>query len=415
MTSSLFRKEALEHRKDRLFGDVILLPPLSITVLVGVVVLVCTLILTILFWGTYARKEEVRGYLVPDKGIVKAYAQQAGTIAKVHIREGDEVKEGETLITILSERTLQGGGDIDSRQLAELGASEAQFHERIEGEKRLFQSETLRLQAQIQGIKQELNQIDESLHTQEDRIAMLQSRVEGAKKLLDKQNLSQVEYQKYYEELLVQQQHRQELLRSKLNSQNSLAQTESELSQLPIKSKSRIQEIESHISELKQRGIEAEGRRSLEIRAPMAGTVTALQAREGQWQVTNTPLLAIVPKEAVFQVELFVPSRAIGFLTLGQTVRIRYDAFPYRRFGVYEGKVAVISKHVLLPAELPVPLELKEPVYRVTVLLKDQAVLAYGKTFPLQAGMSLEADIILDRQTLFEWILDPLLSLKGRS
>lgn len=414
MTSSLFRKEALEYRKDRLFGDVILLPPLSVTILVGIVAFVCVMILTILFWGSYARKEEVRGYLVPDKGIVKTYAQQAGTIAKVHVQEGDEVKEGERLITILSEHTLQGGGNIESRQLAELRASEVHLHERIEDEKRLFQSETRRLHGQIRGIKQELIQIEETLHTQESRIEMLQNRVAGAKKLFDKQTISEAEYQKYYDELLVQQQHNQELLRSKLNAQNSLAQAETELSQLPIKSKARIQEVEGHISELKQRSVEVEGRRSLEIRAPMSGTVTAVQVREGQWQATNTPLLAIVPKGSVFQVELFVPSRAIGFLTPEQTVRIRYDAFPYRRFGVYEGTVSMISKHILLPSELPVPLELKEPVYRVTVLLKDQNIQAYGKAFPLQAGMSLQADIILDRQTLFDWILDPLLSMRGR-
>lgn len=414
MTSSLFRKEALEHRKDRLYGDVILLPPLSITVLVGVATFVCILILTILFWGSYARKEEVRGYLIPDKGIVKTYAQQPGTIAKVHVREGDEVKEGQTLITIISERTLQGGSDIDTLQLSELGSSQKQLLERIEGEKSLLAAETSRLQAQIRGVRKELIQVEESLRTQEDRVGILQSRVDAAKKLLDSKNISQTEYQKLYEELLIQQQHHQDLLRSKLSGQNSLAQVESELAQLPIKSKSRIQELESHISELKQRSAEVEGRRSLEVRSPISGTVTAIQARDGQWQATNTPLLAIVPSEAVFQVELFVPSRAIGFLTPGQVVRIRYDAFPYRRFGVYEGTVSIISKHVLLPSELPVPLELKEPVYRITVLLKDQHVHAYGRTFPLQAGMSLEADIILEKQTLFQWIFDPLISLRGK-
>lgn len=414
MTSSLFRKEALEHRKDRLYGDVILLPPLSITVLVGVATCVCLLILAILFWGSYARKEEVPGYLIPDKGIVKAYAQQPGTIAKVYVREGDEVKEGQTLITIISERSLQGGSDIESLQLTELEESRKQLLDRIEGEKSLLLAETSRLQGQIQGIKKELIQIEGSLRTQEDRVGILQSRVNSAKTLLDSKNISQTEYQKLYEELLIQQQHHQDLLRSKLSGQNSLAQVESELAQLPIKSKSRIQDIESKISELKQRSVEVEGKRSLEIRSPIAGTVTAIQAREGQYQANNTPLLAIVPKEAVFQVELFVPSRAIGFLTPGQKVRIRYDAFPYRRFGVYEGTVSEISKHVLLPAELPMPTELKVPVYRVTVVLNDQHVHAYGRTFPLQAGMSLEADIILDKQTLFQWIFDPLISMRGK-
>jgi membrane fusion protein len=59
-------------------------------------------------------------------------------------------------------------------------------------------------------------------------------------------------------------------------------------------------------------------------------------------------------------------------------------------------------------------MELKEPVYRVTVELNKQDVFAYGENFPLQAGMMLEADIILDKQSLFEWIFEPLMSMKGR-
>lgn len=415
MSSSLFRKEALEHRKDRLFGDVILLQPLSMTALVGVVVFVCLMILAILFWGSYARKETVQGYLVPDKGIVKTYAPQVGTIAKVHVREGDEVKEGDALITMISERGMQGGSDIDTLLLKELSATEAHQLERIKAEKSLHTSEIFRLNTQIEGLQKELGQIEQSLRAQEDRLQIMQTRVNGAKKLLDSKNLSQNDYQKIYEESLVQKQQYQELQRAKSSRQNALSQTQSELEQLPIKTESRVNEIQNAISELKQRHAEVAGRRALEIRSPVSGTVTALQARDGQWQATNTPLLAVMPKDAQLQVELFVPSRAIGFIAKDQRVKVRFAAFPYQRFGIYEGKIAIISKHVLLPSELPTPLvELKEPVYRLTVNLDQQYVNAYGKAFPLQAGMSLEADIILENQTLFQWILDPLTSLKGR-
>jgi len=202
---------------------------------------------------------------------------------------------------------------------------------------------------------------------------------------------------------------------SKLAKENILAQLHSELDQLPIRIQTSINELENKISELKQREVEFESRRSITIQAPVAGTVTALQSQRGQWLGTNNfPLLAIIPKDAVFQVELYLPSRAIGFISPGKKVRMRFDAFPYRRFGIYEGEISVISKHALMPQEMTVPLDLKEPVYRITVLLDKQTVSAYGQEFPLQAGMSLEADIILDKQTLFEWIIDPFISLRGR-
>ncbi len=416
MTSDLFRKEALEHRKDRLYGDVVLLQPFSMTILVSAAVVICLLVLAILFWGTYARKETVHGYLLPDKGIVKTYPTQAGTISKIFVREGDEVKEGQPLITILSERSMQGGSDIDTLQLQEIEATLAHQYDRIKSDNSLQTAKAGQLKSQIDGLKKELGQIEQNLKTQQERLAILQSRVDNGKKLLDNKNLSQLDYQKLVEDLLNHKQHYQDLLSKKASNQNTLAQTISELEQLPIKSKSSIHEIENNISELKQRQAEIKGRRGIELRAPISGTVTAVQAREGQVaNNNNVPLLAIIPKDAVMQAELFVPSRAIGFITQGQTVRIRFDAFPYQRFGIYEGQVAVISKHVLLPQELPIPFpDLKEPVYRITVNLKKQYVMAYGKQFPLQAGMSLDADIILEKQTLFRWILDPLISLKGR-
>lgn len=415
MTSSLFRTEALEYRKDKLYGEVILLQPLSLTLLVGAVLAICLLILTILFWGTYARKEAgVKGYLVPDKGIVKMYASQQGTVSEVHIQEGEIVNENQNLVTLFSEHALQGGRGMESVVLHELDVSRKQYLQRMEGEKALERSEGNRLKSRIASLALELEQIEANLLTQSERVHIQEARVAGARTLLLQKNLSEIDYQKLKEDLIVQKQQYQELLRAKNAQQNAHAQALSDLEQLPIKIAHQLAEIEHALSELSQRRAEVEGRRIFEMRAPLSGTVTAVQAKAGQWIGSNTPLLAIIPKDAFFQAELFVPSRAIGFISEGQTVRLRYDAFPYRRFGIYEGKVSTISKHVLLPSELPVPLEIKEPVYRITVDLKEQHVQAYGKQFALQAGISFEADIILEKQTLFEWIMDPIISLRGK-
>lgn len=416
---SLFRKEALDHSQNRLYGEVILLQPLSVTVLVASVVTICAFIIAMLFWGTYARKETVKGFLVPDKGIVKIYAPNTGNVSEVHVSDGDLVYEGQPLLTLMAERSLQGGGDIDTKILDEMNASKAHQYKQIQAEKDLLKSEIERTEKTISGTEKELTHIQESIITQTKRLTILENRVKGAEKLLKQNSASQIEYQKYLEEMLQEKQKLQDLERAKITKENALLQARIELAQLPIKSESKINSIEDKISEINQRIAEVEGRKVYEVRSPIDGQVTSVQARIGQHKqanlpLLNLPLLAIVPKDAKLQVELYVPTRAIGFIEEGQKVRIRFDAFPYQRYGIFEGQITTISKHVLLPNELEVSMELKEAVYRVTVELSQQDVIAYGKHFPLQAGMSLEADIILDRQTLFEWILDPLFSLKGR-
>jgi membrane fusion protein len=68
-----------------------------------------------------------------------------------------------------------------------------------------------------------------------------------------------------------------------------------------------------------------------------------------------------------------------------------------------------------MPSELSgVAINAQEPMYRVTARLEQQTVDAYGKTFPLKEGISLEADIKVAERSLLEWVFEPLFSLRGR-
>lgn len=111
---------------------------------------------------------------------------------------------------------------------------------------------------------------------------------------------------------------------------------------------------------------------------------------------------------------MLVSSRAIGFLTIGQPVRLRYSAFRFERFGHHRGEVSAISKTTINPLELPILIESREPRYRVTVKLNKQSVDAYGKSHPLVAGMLLDADIQIEKRKLYQLILDPLYSVTGK-
>jgi membrane fusion protein len=166
---------------------------------------------------------------------------------------------------------------------------------------------------------------------------------------------------------------------------------------------------------------EQNGKREIVLSAPETGTVTALQAKRGGHHDAKVPLLAILPEGSQLEAQLFCSSRAVGFLKVGQRVLLRYEAFPYQKFGHYEGSVTSISHSAVNPGELA-PQEAglaritpgsSEAVYRVTVALASQDVQAYGKARPLQAGMQLEADIVLEHRRLYEWMLEPLYTVTG--
>ncbi len=415
MSSSLFRKEAVEHQKDRLMGEVLLLQPLSFAILTTVAVVIAAMIVGLLFWGTYARKETVRGYLVPDKGIVKVFAPNTGTITNIYVSEGEVVESGQSLVKMSLERSMENGTDVDTLILEEIELGLSEIEQRIDSERRIETSELDRMKTQRTGLKEELAQINESLAIHKKRVLISEQRIDANQKLLDSKILSQKDFDKIQEEHLALLQQQQELLRSRTTKKNNIVEIDSQLISYPIQVQSKIGSLKKEQSDLKQRLYEIQGRSIFEIKTPISGTVDGLSVHEGQWmnaQAAN--ILAIIPKDSVMKAELYIPTRAIGFIEVGQTVKMRYDAFPHQRYGIYGGTIESISQHILHPQELAIPLEIQEPVYRVVVLIDKQTVRAYGKEMILQPGMSLEADIIIERQSLLDWILDPLYSLKGK-
>ena len=165
-----------------------------------------------------------------------------------------------------------------------------------------------------------------------------------------------------------------------------------------------------------EKRIDVENARAYVITAPVAGRISALQANSGSTVTTLTPLMSIVNDGARMQAELYAPSRAIGFARTGQEVRLMYDAFPYQRFGSFAGRIISISRTVLAPNEIdaPVQAQTKEPMYRIQVAIVDQNILAFGQRIALQPGMTLQANIVLDRRSFLDWLLEPINAVRSR-
>ena len=90
------------------------------------------------------------------------------------------------------------------------------------------------------------------------------------------------------------------------------------------------------------------------------------------------------------------------------------DAFPYQKFGPAWGEVREVSASVLTPAEVSAAVPVQEPVYRVVAALDAQSLRAFGAQVPLQPGMALTADVILEERSFAEWLFEPLLALRAR-
>jgi multidrug efflux pump subunit AcrA (membrane-fusion protein) len=150
------------------------------------------------------------------------------------------------------------------------------------------------------------------------------------------------------------------------------------------------------------------------ITAPISGQVVSAQANVGQVIGGGVALFSIAPDGAKLRARLIAPSRTTGFITPGQEVNLLIDAYPFQRFGGVRGNVAQISGTLVAGNQVDAPFAVQEAGYVIDIDIPTQSISAYGKQMPLANGMLLNADVVIDRRSLMEWVLDPLFATGRR-
>ena len=411
----LFRQQAMQRQTERLHGDILLLPRFSHSLILGLLLAWVVLAFFWLISSTYARKETVSGWLDPAAGVVRVVAEGSGIIKQILVSEGDQVTEGQPLMIINGDRMLADGESLEVRLLEEYETQRLLLTAQLTRNQRGNQMRKRDIAQRIVASEENLRVLDKQVKTLEERNALVSVRVKRYANLKREGHVSLVAYDAVKEEELLLRSEMQALSRSRINQQNTIQQLQTEQQLLPDEYSNAKDQMQARLSDIAQKIAQLHGQRARTIKASRPGIVNNLQIREGQQTQNGLSLLSLVPVDAKLTAHLLIPVRAIGFVKNGQTIDIRYDAFPYQKFGLYSAEVVSVSDSILLPDELiGAPIQLREPVYRVFAHLEKTTVQAYGKNHPLKPGMTLSADIRLGDRSLIQWLLEPIYSLKGR-
>jgi membrane fusion protein len=417
----LFRPEVLAARQNQWLGTVLLAPRISQSLFAAFAALSVAAILGLLYFAEFTRKERINGWLVPEQGLVRVVAPQPGVITRLHVKDGDTVSEGAPLVTLSTEVQSEALGDTQTEIVQRLKSRRVSLIAERKLHGLLLREETAGLDNRIAALRSEYDQLAEEIEIQRNQAKLAEDSAKRLRPLLEKGLVTANRTEDAEGNRLDQALKLRSLERQRTAVERERLTLEAEREALPLKSGARLAELDRGVSLIEQELAEAEARRQIVVSAAQAGTVTALRAEQGSSANTTTPLLSIVPAGSELRAQLFVPSSAIGFIRRGQDVLLRYRAFPYQKFGHYEGVVRDISRSTVSPNELGAQLagltsllRGDEPVYLVTVALANQTVTAYGDAIALQPGMQLDADVLVDTRRLFEWVLDPLFTITGK-
>ncbi|HEY8520075.1 MAG TPA: HlyD family efflux transporter periplasmic adaptor subunit [Gammaproteobacteria bacterium] len=413
----LFRLEALQAQRPRPYGRIVLVRPLSFSVLTAAAVAAAAAIAAFLVWGSYTRHVTLVGQLVPRGGVIKVHTYQLGTIVEKRVAEGSRVAEGDVLFVISSER-FSGRGATQRTIGRELERQERSLREQIEKTRLLEATERESLERIAGALRSEADKLEGAIESQRQRGALAASALERYERLRAQGFLSEDQLLTQRDNHLQQQSLLKSLERELGAVRRELTDLENEARSLPLRYESRLAELERALAATRRELSESEARRLTVVTAPRGGIATAVLGEVGQVVDSTRPLLSIVPDGSTLEAQLFAPSRAMGFIEEGDRVLLRYEAYPYQRFGHHEGTVTAVSRAAVPANELLGHIGAIDPaagpLYRVSVRLASQTITAYGESHRLQAGMTVQADVLQDRRRLYEWILEPLYTLSGK-
>lgn len=415
MQPTLFRPEATAGQHEWL-GTIQLGRPLSLAWLTAATVAVALAVAAFLVLGQYTRKARVGGYLVPDRGVIRLLAPQNATVVESHAAEGRHVVRGEVLYVLdVGQATLSG--DTQAAVEASLASREQSLQAAVRQHAELERNERAALDRQIDEMQRELTPMAMEVDLQTQRLGLAQQALARLESLQKDNFISAAQVQAKAEEILGLKAQLQTLARQRAGHLRQIAVLQAQRAELPVRSQVRQGEALRDLADIAQRSAENEARRRIVVRAPQDGTLTGVLAGTGQSVGSAIALASLVPEGATLEAHLFAPSSAVGFVRARQAVALRYQAFPYQKFGHQPGEVREVSRSPLQATELAglaLPAHGGEPLYRITVTLARQTVAAYGQAQPLVPGMQLDADVLLDQRRLIEWIFEPVLGIAGR-
>lgn len=420
MSSNLFRKEALDAKQAKWTGNIILSRPFSFTFLTICALCIALVIIAFAIWGSYTKRSTVKGQLIPQSGLIQVYTTQSGTVLKKNVYEGQSVEKGDILFTI-STASYGEQGSIADALAKQTQLKEQSIRNEITRMRFIHQDEKRTINNQISLLNGTLVKVENLIANQWERVNLAKKNQQRYGNILHENAISHEEYEARKIDYLDQLAKYESLQREKVSLEKQLTEQQISLSGLENRQNNEIEQLERLSSSNTQELIEMQSRQHIAIQANSSGVIGTINAEVGQFVDLAKPLLTVLPENTPLIAQLYVPSRAIGFVKEGDQVLLRYQAYPYQKFGHAKAQILSVAKTALASQDLQTigiisPQEQlnNEPVYLVRAKLDKQMVKAYGKDMPLQVGMTLEGDIMHEQRKLYEWVLEPLFSITGK-
>jgi hemolysin D len=415
------------------------------------------LVLTGLAWSFIGRADVIvteQGTLVPASEVRRFYAPVDGELANLYVAEGQPVAKGDVLARLNARGAVEAASNAMQAQL-KLENAEREWRQFPEKKALLEQkAATLRQAMELEERQhQQRTALGTSKLLEEQRAQMAEGRtnVEETRRARDAAQLEVEKFERVFASpggggvSLLQVESKRN---ARLAAENAYRLAQSRVSELTARQSQELvqaqAQLESSGEQLKKLQLEYEAAANelataeqklrlqldtarveadaaarirfenidkdnfLQIVAPVSGVVTDLTSTQpGDKVQANSPLGGIAPSNSRSVVKVEIAENDRAFLREGLPVKLKFNAFPYQRYGVINGTLEYVS-----PATKP-SLQTKQPVYEARVSLERDYYKVAETKYPLRYGMTAAVEIIVRQRRLIDLALDPFRQIGG--
>ncbi len=387
------------YRSD--FGDVIVTTTYSQCVIIICLLLIFICVLLFISFSDYTQKRSVNGIVYPDKGIVNIKSKQSGTLSALYVKGGDYINTGEKLLAIDASSSTHYFRNNEENyremlsKLRGLSSSETQVDiNTLDAKKKLTEEQIDQTRNSIAIMTSQIRLLDAAIQSQQVTF----NRIQDAYK---KKYVSDVEKNNAEMQLIDKKMQRQSLNNEILSREGQIISLKKELDDTidRIKNIQDEDKKESLQSLMKMYGIASDTESVL--RAPVAGKIAEIVERTGHFVNAGDTILTVIPQGSVNQIIAFISPELIGEIKKGTRVALKYDSYPYQRFGVEHGIIIDISRVPLQPEDIYTNFGLKfeNACYRIVIKITEKK-----KRINIIPGMSLKVEIPTRKASIIKWI-----------
>ena len=418
--NGLFRQEAINYQKAKWMGKALLIKGYSAWfVFLLSIVFIIVLVLAVIF-GTYTRRINVPGEITTQPRAINLFSTQQGFIINSHVKVGDKVKKGDPIYELDVSQTTQLG-NVTQKTIESINNQIKNISEIIE---------TLKENKQItlNALKQ---QIDEYNKFHQDSLLLVKNAEKGMSEMYESMqnyadyqkkgliNNEQFNNQRY---LYYQQQNSYQFLQNQIIQENlSIIQLNSELVTKIADFDNKISEYQFQLNALQRQLTEVNAKGTLIVSAPSDGRIESLSVTEGQMVKTDDSLAQLIPANTdSYNLVLWAPNESVPYISINDKINIRYEAYPYQRFGQFSGKIMSISNVPASSQEMSTysssPLSRNninyQAYYKVIVSLDKQQMAKFNNKIKLTNGMKADITLFLEKRPIYQWMLSPFYDIQ---